>query len=71
MVAHACDPSPWEAVVGGLNVQGQPGLQREPLSQPSSRGNRVPAFPSQPTHHKHIFQQPSGAEFQAELFGGG
>ena len=29
MVAHAFNPSTWEAEAGGFRVQGQPGLQSE------------------------------------------
>jgi hypothetical protein len=33
MVAHNCNPSFWKAETGGSQVQGQPGLHSETLSQ--------------------------------------
>lgn len=59
MVAHACDPRPWEAEVGGLRVQGQPGLQKEPFLNPSPESTSCPAFLSRRHTINTSFQQPS------------
>lgn len=67
MVAHACDPSSGEAEVGGgLRVQGQPGLHREPLS----RLQKPPCLPVSAVLHKHILPAALVLYFQVELFTG-
>jgi hypothetical protein len=37
MVAHTCDPSTWEAEVGGSGVLDHPGLHEKTLSQKSKQ----------------------------------
>jgi hypothetical protein len=39
MLVHTYKPSTWEAEAGELQVQGQPGLHRETLSQKNQKPN--------------------------------
>jgi hypothetical protein len=41
MVAHACKPSTWKAETGGLNVQGQSGLQRPCLKKQKAQNKTI------------------------------
>jgi hypothetical protein len=48
MVVPSCDNSIWEAEIGGSQVQGQPGLHREALSENTNKriklSNNIPIF---------------------------
>lgn len=65
MVAHTCDPSSGEAEVGGgLRVQGQSGLHKDPLSLLQ----KLPCLPVSAVLHKRILPAALVLYFQVELF---
>jgi hypothetical protein len=40
MLIHTCNVGTWKAEAGGSQIQGQPGLHREPVSKQNKNKNK-------------------------------